>query len=800
MADISLIIDVQQKGVVKAVKDTKALENNAKLLSKAFKAGDLSQRQYYKGIAQLSKETKRSETELKTYANTIRRVEADTKKAKIAQDAERLAVQQYTKARRDATATNARFDAEQKKAARTAKEVARANRSLRMEFKQGHAAMVQLRATQMRLSRAFRQGVIDADQYKLGMDRLGVAAGRAGRHMNRSGVLVQQTGYQVGDFLVQVQSGTNALVAFGQQATQIAGTLTILGGKWILIGTALGITIPLLTAVGAYFMRTAKDARETSGSVETLDDKIKSLNKTVEDWLTTRRAASMGITVEELLGVQNIQSAQQAVDAARVELQDLISQTQSNASSVYSPRAGGDRNRLAADLGDLINEQVIATKKLFDAEKLLADLERKNALARFANFRSEAVELSAQLNVRRAIDKFGRDSAQVRAVELSNSTDSSNRQIQAQVRSNDLTQIQADILIRLNTELLTSEASYETMLDNQSRIKSGAEILVTVWGNLKKIVTDAANESGRFADNLVLGQGYLDAAVRSGVSSGAIPPQALQDLPQTPSEEAMEKILADRRAAANASGGSSGGSGGGASTIKETALEKLQKELDLADELYGKTEEFMHVRKALGEEWATTSQSEIDRLMAQYKATEDLIDLDQERASLATSMANSLGDGYTAMVEGTLSVKDAFRSMAKDIIKQLWDVLVMQRLIGSVGTGGGVGATGIAGFLGGLLGFDGGGYTGSGPRSGGMDGKGGFMAMLHPQETVVDHTKGQSSGGQSVVINQSFNFSANGDDTVKRLIAQAAPQIAKMTKSSMLDDRRRGGATKAAFG
>ena len=45
-----------------------------------------------------------------------------------------------------------------------------------------------------------------------------------------------------------------------------------------------------------------------------------------------------------------------------------------------------------------------------------------------------------------------------------------------------------------------------------------------------------------------------------------------------------------------------------------------------------------------------------------------------------------------------------------------------------------------------------------------------------------------------------FNFSANGDETVKKLIAQAAPQIAKMTKSSMLDDRRRGGATKAAFG
>ncbi|WP_280518834.1 hypothetical protein [Shinella curvata] len=37
--------------------------------------------------------------------------------------------------------------------------------------------------------------------------------------------------------------------------------------------------------------------------------------------------------------------------------------------------------------------------------------------------------------------------------------------------------------------------------------------------------------------------------------------------------------------------------------------------------------------------------------------------------------------------------------------------------------------------------FDGGGYTGKRSRSGAMDGKGGFMALLHPDEMVIDHTK-----------------------------------------------------------
>lgn len=51
--------------------------------------------------------------------------------------------------------------------------------------------------------------------------------------------------------------------------------------------------------------------------------------------------------------------------------------------------------------------------------------------------------------------------------------------------------------------------------------------------------------------------------------------------------------------------------------------------------------------------------------------------------------------------------------------------------------------------------FEGGGYTGSGPRSGGMDGKGGFLAMMHPQEHVIDEYQsgGGGRGGAAVVQN-----------------------------------------------
>ena len=47
--------------------------------------------------------------------------------------------------------------------------------------------------------------------------------------------------------------------------------------------------------------------------------------------------------------------------------------------------------------------------------------------------------------------------------------------------------------------------------------------------------------------------------------------------------------------------------------------------------------------------------------------------------------------------------------------------------------------------------FEGGGYTGNAPRSGGLDGRGGYMAMVHPRETIIDHTRaGGGAGGGGV--------------------------------------------------
>ena len=76
--------------------------------------------------------------------------------------------------------------------------------------------------------------------------------------------------------------------------------------------------------------------------------------------------------------------------------------------------------------------------------------------------------------------------------------------------------------------------------------------------------------------------------------------------------------------------------------------------------------------------------------------------------------------------------------------------------------------------------FEGGGFTGDGARSGGVDGKGGFPAILHPNETVVDHTKGQ---GMSPSVN--IVIQANDTRGFDQLLQSRRGQIIGMINQAM---------------
>lgn len=153
-------------------------------------------------------------------------------------------------------------------------------------------------------------------------NKWGGATNSASKGMNRMGVVTQQAGYQIGDFLVQVQSGTNFMVAFGQQATQLVGVLPMLDRKFLGLSAALGIAIPLVTAIGAAIMRTRDEAEDTSKIIDDLENSISDYKKAVDLLNSSQsdlteefgRFSDVAKEVNEELRQRAIQSINQQID------------------------------------------------------------------------------------------------------------------------------------------------------------------------------------------------------------------------------------------------------------------------------------------------------------------------------------------------------------------------------------------------------------------------------------------------------------------------------------------------------
>ena len=81
-----------------------------------------------------------------------------------------------------------------------------------------------------------------------------------------------------------------------------------------------------------------------------------------------------------------------------------------------------------------------------------------------------------------------------------------------------------------------------------------------------------------------------------------------------------------------------------------------------------------------------------------------------------------------------------------------------------------------------LASFEGGGLTGPGARSGGMDGKGGRLAMVHPNEKITDLHKGESG---SKVVNVNFTIQANDTEGFDALLRSRRGQIVNIINQAV---------------
>ncbi|EFS5285909.1 tail protein (tape measure) [Salmonella enterica] len=124
---------------------------------------------------------------------------------------------------------------------------------------------------------------------------------------------MQQAGYQVNDFIVQVQGGQSALLAFSQQGSQLAGAF----GPG---GAVLGAVLALSTVVAGTFITSLKGGKN---SVDALKDAISATDKVIA---TSQNGVSALSDDFAALARNNIKAATLMRKLAELEVQSALSE------------------------------------------------------------------------------------------------------------------------------------------------------------------------------------------------------------------------------------------------------------------------------------------------------------------------------------------------------------------------------------------------------------------------------------------------------------------------------------------
>ena len=251
-------------------------------------------------------------------------------------------------------------------------------------------------------------------------------------------------------------------------------------------------------------------------------------------------------------------------------------------------------------------------------------------------------------------------------------------------------------------------------------------------------------------------------------------------------------------------------------TLSGTTLDIIEAEakarmaaLLLGDEELALYERQLDIRQALGDYSAQYSDATVraaaERIEAMQREEDALNRIRQRNEDLAQTIAQTMGDGLMSIVDGTKSVEQAFKDMARLIIVELYKVLVVEQMVLAIKNA--IRASGYlpfengSAFSGGnVVPFASGGVVGSPTTFGMSGGRTGLMGEAGP-EAIMPLQRGANgklgvavNGGESgTTVNQVINISTGVQQTVRNEIRSMMPQIAEASKAAVVDAKLRGG-------
>lgn len=551
---------------------------------------------------------------------------------------------------------------------------------------------------------------------------------------------VQQAGYQIGDYAVQVANGTSATQAFGQQAGQF---FQIFGPFGAVLGAAISVFAAFKMAAdkaGASVDNVGKKIDLAKNSIDAFRQSSELAN--ISSGELTKQYGMMASEAKELFEVQNeinklaaFRDVGTAVELATKSFGDF-----------------GDRSKSA----------------IYGAAEAFAELNEKRESLQLLGEKSPFFDITRTLPT------------QLMAV-----NEALNEHVMEPV-----VQLAKEFGITTDQAALLADTVQDAQTANS--LKERVAALVTT----RNIYKDLALADGEISESE---QERLNTLLQAQMSYIKINSELGQSARTYVDIIGSEQGLAQAMAATN--------------QIYAARLKARQSEIQAARDAFiveasvtvAQTERAQAI-KDMQEAYANLTSGQ-DEANTKTKETAKIIktELSPElmRIKDASEMVgSSFESAMMSMVQGTMTAKDAFRSMATDIISELYRIFVVKQITGFI-TGAVSGAFAPASAAG----------TGGsvappraprramgGPVSGGQA----YMVGERGPELIIpsrnSHVVPNNQMGGGVVVQQTFNFAANGDESVKQIIAQQAPKIAKMTQQSIMESRRRGGQMKAVFG
>ena len=585
----------------------------------------------------------------------------------------------------------------------------------------------------------------------------------SGKGMRRFELFAQQAGYQVGDFAVQVQSGTNVAVAFGQQASQLLG---FLGPKGAIAGAgiaiATGFLAPLLKSKDA-----TRDLNEELEELErTLGEVTTGAKASIEAGLTSQLVSAQAAVNELIARTQSEDfkramsfagastgagmTAQSMIDAeleGRKELVGTLEQQVGQAQILET------QERVRATL---MGDQVQEAQNLQDAQRLIKDAEQDRFKELVKNLADATEEQLEYLETQEKI----RDFADQQATKLEQENALLQMRLQFGDEALSVKQLEKDIAVEnYEAELLRKGVAEDTVkqLAEQYRISL----------NLKQQLKEMAEITYNFAPTPAVEQALRRYGGRSTVSGKKpIFGESGKSI-YAPAVKPPPDVVGDM--------------------LKQ--VRHQAKLLDLTEEERRKEEILFDLKS----QDVNMSDKRIDQLIKEAEAYYKLNEERDKQQVRIDQIGDAFGDMLMSVVDGTAKADEAFKSFMSSILKQLYQEMAIDPAVSflkSFLADGGVMSRGR------LTAFANGGVV-NGPTVFPMANGMGLMGEAGP-EAIMPLKRGPDGklgveGGGGVTVVQNINVSTGVQQTVRTEIKSLMPQIAEASKAAVADAKRRGG-------